>query len=114
MLGHIVVIYPFTLLTFMTGGCDLRILNPTSSTTTWSRLLHTRDRAQIARPDFPEWLAEFEVGAELVNKEDNDINDMQQVGVGSMRAEAGRFSHLEGCCWHLAQFVRRKLAAHRI
>ena len=113
VIGHIVVIYPFTLLTFMPGGSDIRVLAPRSPTTTWSRLLVARQREQIAKPGFDEWLAEYNATADIINKEDNDINDMQQYGVASSLAEAGRFSHLEACAWHLAQYVRRKIADYR-
>lgn len=108
--GRIVIAYPFTLMTFMHGGCDIRILNPVSPTVTHSVILATRERSQVAQPGFADWLAQFNATADLVNKEDNDINDRQQKGVASARAAVGRFSHLEGCAWHLAQFVRRRLS----
>lgn len=109
--GHIVLVYPFTLLTFMQGGCDIRILNPLGPGVTWSRILATRERAQVAEPGFSTWLAEFIATADIVNKEDNDINCMQQLGVASSRAQPGRFSHLEACAWYLAQYVRRAVGA---
>jgi hypothetical protein len=74
---------------------------------TKSTILATRERSQTEAADFPQWLAEYTATAEMVNKEDNDINLMQQIGVSSARAAVGRFSHLEAGAWHLAQFVRR-------
>jgi phenylpropionate dioxygenase-like ring-hydroxylating dioxygenase large terminal subunit len=106
-LGSIVVIYPCALVTFMKGGGDIRILSPQSAGVTKSTILATRERSQTEAADFPQWLAEYTATAEMVNKEDNDINLMQQIGVSSARAAVGRFSHLEAGAWHLAQFVRR-------
>jgi phenylpropionate dioxygenase-like ring-hydroxylating dioxygenase large terminal subunit len=108
-LGHIVVIYPCTLVTFMKGGGDIRILSPISPGVTKSTILTTRQFAQTQAPEFSQWLAEYTATAEMVNKEDNDINLMQQIGVLSSRAAVGRFSHLEAGAWHLAQFVRRRI-----
>jgi phenylpropionate dioxygenase-like ring-hydroxylating dioxygenase large terminal subunit len=108
-LGSIVVIYPCTLVTFMKGGGDIRILSPISPDVTKSTILTTRQRAQTQAPNFAQWLTEYTATAEMVNKEDNDINLMQQVGVLSSRAAVGRFSHLEAGAWHLAQFVRRRI-----
>jgi nitrite reductase/ring-hydroxylating ferredoxin subunit len=108
-IGRIVIAYPFTLMTFMHGGCDIRILNPVSPSLTRSIILATRERSQVAEPGFDRWLEEFNKTAELVNEEDNAINDRQQRGVASAYATEGRFSHLEACAWHLAQYVRRGL-----
>ena len=47
-----------------------------------------------------------------INKEDNDVNDMQQMGASSMFAPIGRLSHLEGSVWHLAEYIRGRLAAN--
>jgi phenylpropionate dioxygenase-like ring-hydroxylating dioxygenase large terminal subunit len=107
--GSLVVAYPFTLLTFMHGGCDIRILNPVSPTLTRSIILQTRARSQIEAPGFAAWLENFNALIKHVNDEDNDINERQQRGLASARAVVGRFSHLEGCAWDLAQYVRRKL-----
>ncbi len=106
VVGHIVVAFPCTLITFMQGGGDIRILLPTGPTTTVSTILATRERPQVQEPGFAGWLEEFEATAALINKEDNDINELQQIGVASRRSEPGRFSHLEGCPWDLAQYVR--------
>ena len=110
IVGHIIAVYPSTLFTFMVGGCDIRILSPTGPTSTRSTILTTREPEQLLEPEFQNWLVEFNETADIINKEDNDINMMQQVGVSSERAEAGRFSHLEACAWHLARYVRGRLA----
>jgi phenylpropionate dioxygenase-like ring-hydroxylating dioxygenase large terminal subunit len=47
-----------------------------------------------------------------INKEDNEVNDMQQIGAASSFAPVGRLSHLEGSVWHLAEYVRKRLAAN--
>jgi phenylpropionate dioxygenase-like ring-hydroxylating dioxygenase large terminal subunit len=46
-----------------------------------------------------------------VNIEDNEVNDMQQIGAASSFAPIGRLSHLENSVWHLAEYVRRCLKA---
>jgi phenylpropionate dioxygenase-like ring-hydroxylating dioxygenase large terminal subunit len=107
--GHIVAIYPFTLVTFMQGGSDLRILSPVGPSETKSTILTLRQREQVQAANFDEWLADYLKTADIVNKEDNDINLMQQIGVRSAQATAGRFCHLETSAWHLAQFVRRRI-----
>jgi phenylpropionate dioxygenase-like ring-hydroxylating dioxygenase large terminal subunit len=108
--GHIVVIYPCTLVTFMNGGADIRVLAPLSAQETRSTILATRRREHAESPGFAEWLAHYTATAEVINKEDNDINLMQQIGVASSRAAVGRFSHLEAGAWHLSQYVRRRVA----
>lgn len=107
--GHIVVAYPFTLLTFMVGGCDIRILDPVGPAVTRSVILATRRQSQTEQSGFSDWLREFNATADIINKEDNDINALQQAGVASTRAQSGRFSHLEGCAWNLSQYVRGML-----
>ena len=111
--GHIVVIYPFTLLTFMQGGCDIRVLEPTSAGTTRSVLMVTGSAEHAASPGLGAWLESFNATANLVNDEDNALNDMQQIGVASAFAEPGRFSHLESSAWDLAQYVRRRIGEYR-
>jgi hypothetical protein len=107
--GHICLIYPFTLVTFMHGGGDIRVLNPIDPGHTWSLILTTVPPEVLKRPDYEEWAKQFFEVMDVVNQEDNDINDKQQKGVSSIRAQAGRFSHLEACAWYLAQYVRRQL-----
>lgn len=111
--GHIVVIYPFALVTFMQGGCDIRVLEPTSAGTTRSVLMVTGSAEHAASPGLGAWLETFNATANLVNDEDNALNDLQQIGVASAFAEPGRFSHLESSAWDLAQYVRRRIGAYR-
>ena len=44
-------------------------------------------------------------------REDVAINRMQQAAAHSRLARGGRLSHLEATVWHLAQYLREKLAA---
>lgn len=108
--GHLVVIFPSTLLTFMDGGCDIRILSPLSPLKTDSIVLTTRSAEFAAREDFDEWMKEYMVVWDIVNGEDNDLNERQQVGVMSAGAAPGRLSTLEGGVWHLAEYVRSRMA----
>lgn len=109
--GHLVMIYPLTLITVMPGGCDLRFLRPIGPARTAARVLATRDGAEVAQPGFEQWLEEFNAGWDVINKEDNDMNDLQQVGVSSSRAAPGRLSRLEACVGYLANYVRRQITA---
>ena len=43
-------------------------------------------------------------------REDNDINELQQLGVSSRLARPGRLSQLETTIWDLANYVRRRIA----
>jgi len=94
----------------MNGGADIRVLAPLSAQQTRSTILATRRREHAESSGFAEWLAHYVATAEVTNKEDNDINLIQQIGVASSRAAVGRFCHLEAGAWHLAQYVRRRVA----
>ena len=59
-----------------------------------------------------EKFAEFQQFLNKAAQEDNDIDVMQQVGAGSMLTRPGRLSHLEAGVWHLAEYLRAKLAAN--
>lgn len=108
---EIVIIYPLTLLTVMKTSCDVRLLQPLGPASTQSTTLVTVRRDHSESEGFPEWLADYIHGTRFVNDEDNTINLMQQVGVSSSFAAIGRFSHLEGCAFHLAQYVRKRINA---
>jgi phenylpropionate dioxygenase-like ring-hydroxylating dioxygenase large terminal subunit len=45
-----------------------------------------------------------------VGREDDDVSMMQQRGATSALASAGRLSHLEASLWHLAEYVRARVA----
>jgi phenylpropionate dioxygenase-like ring-hydroxylating dioxygenase large terminal subunit len=66
-----------------------------------------------AKATDPVLLAELAASREAFAKiavEDNEVNDMQQLGAASSFAPVGRLSHLENSVWHLAEYVRRCLA----
>jgi phenylpropionate dioxygenase-like ring-hydroxylating dioxygenase large terminal subunit len=46
-----------------------------------------------------------------VGREDDEVSMMQQRGAASAFASAGRLSHMEACLWHLAEYVRARIAA---
>jgi hypothetical protein len=68
---------------------------------------------QVAAPDYAEKLAKGDrARAAVINAEDNAVNDLQQIGAGSAVARVGRFSHLEASSWHMAEYIRRRIAAN--
>jgi nitrite reductase/ring-hydroxylating ferredoxin subunit len=54
----------------------------------------------------------FQTFLDKAGAEDNAIDVMQQAGAGSMFARPGRLSHLEAGVWHLAEYVRSRIAAN--
>jgi hypothetical protein len=69
-------------------------------------------RDAIGTTELAEMLERQRERGAKINKEDNEVNDMQQLGASSMFAPVGRLSHLEGSVWHLAEYVRQRLAAN--
>ena len=104
---EMIIIYPLTLIAIFKDSCDVRLLRPLAADLTESTALVTCRREHQQSEDFPQWLADYEHGSRMVNDEDNAINRMQQIGVSSAFATVGRFSHLEACAFHLADYVRK-------
>ncbi|MCW5623244.1 MAG: aromatic ring-hydroxylating dioxygenase subunit alpha [Burkholderiales bacterium] len=48
---------------------------------------------------------------DVINREDIEVNTMQQIGAQSGYVKPGRLSHLEKAIWQLGQFVATKVAA---
>ena len=106
-------IYPLTRLAVFPDRLVFRLLTPVAPNRTLSRSIWLVRPEVAARPDLIE--AAFESRREFnekATKEDNDVNEMQQIGAGASLARVGRLSHLEATVWHLAEYVRGKLAAN--
>jgi hypothetical protein len=88
------------------------ILQPEGPNRTRSTRLSFARPEDIAAPDFEAKREVARQRSELINAEDNAVNDMQQIGAGSMLAGPGRLSHLENCVWHLAEYVRGRIIAN--
>ena len=74
---------------------------------------HTLARPEaVGTPELEAVLQRQRERGAKVNAEDNAVNEMQQVGAASIFARTGRLSHLEGSVWHLAEYVRSRLAAN--
>ena len=104
------LVYPLLML----GGAPnrpvgFRILFPVGPNRTKSRIYTLMTKEAAAAPDFEEQLAKHCALSEIINREDNEVNDLQQLGAGSAVAKVGRFSHLEACSWHLAEHIRKQI-----
>jgi phenylpropionate dioxygenase-like ring-hydroxylating dioxygenase large terminal subunit len=64
-------------------------------------------------PAFDEIIAREHAFFTQVNDEDIAANESQQLGLGAVVAEPGRFSPLELSLWHFASYVRERVAAAR-
>ncbi len=60
-------------------------------------------------PEFPREMAIQNKVWDTVNREDIEVNTLQQVGARSGVVKPGRLSHLEKAIWQLGQFVARKV-----
>ena len=110
--GHLILVYPLLMFGVSKKRAGFRILFPDGPNRTRSQIVRLMRPEQVAAPDFAQKLAEAQAKSAVINAEDNAVNDLQQIGAGSAVAQAGRFSHLEASSWHLAQYVRRRIAAN--
>ncbi len=108
--GYLVLVYPLLMLGVNPNWGGFRILFPVGPNRTRSIIYGLRSKAQVEAPDFAEKMEKERALSATINDEDNAVNDLQQVGAGSMVAEIGRFSHLEASSWHMAQYIRRHIA----
>ncbi|MGH8289606.1 MAG: aromatic ring-hydroxylating oxygenase subunit alpha [Steroidobacteraceae bacterium] len=89
----------------------LRIIIPIGPARTMTKGFNLIRPEQAANPD----LVESAFGAaqkfmQQVSREDDEMSVMQQRGAASSLAAAGRLSHLEASLWHLAEYVRARVA----
>ena len=103
------LVYPMLMIHKDGKNTGFRILFPVSPGRTRSRVFTLRTAEDVARPDYAERMEKRRQLIDRINEEDNAVNDMQQIGAMSAVARVGRFSHLEACSWHLAQYIRDKL-----
>jgi phenylpropionate dioxygenase-like ring-hydroxylating dioxygenase large terminal subunit len=103
----LVLVYPLTMIGITSKMMDIQILVPVGPNRTKSTWIYLMKRDEAMAPDKDEKLAKRLERMDEINNEDLAVNDMQQYGAGSHLAEPGRFSHLEACSWHLAEYVRR-------
>jgi phenylpropionate dioxygenase-like ring-hydroxylating dioxygenase large terminal subunit len=110
--GTLINAYPLLMMGMNKKRCGFRILFPVGPNRTKSIIYSMARPEEIGTPEFEAGRAERKAKSEIVNREDNEVNDMQQFGALSSVAVVGRFSHLEACSWHLAEYVRRRIAAY--
>ena len=85
-------------------------LGPTQMRINSVMLVRPETAAQTALVQ--EKFAKFQTFLTTAAQEDNDIDVMQQIGAGSSLTRPGRLSHLEAGVWHLAEYLRSKIAAN--
>jgi phenylpropionate dioxygenase-like ring-hydroxylating dioxygenase large terminal subunit len=105
--NQLVLAYPMLLMGVRPGACSLQILMPEGPGKTRVRRYSLGKAEDLADPE------KIEAGRKRLARiieEDDAVNDMQQIGARSTLAVVGRLSHLEGSVWHLAEYVRGRLA----
>jgi phenylpropionate dioxygenase-like ring-hydroxylating dioxygenase large terminal subunit len=110
--GCLVLVYPLLMIGRSPKRAGFRILFPVGPNRTKSRIFTLMSRERVEAPDFEEKLAEGRAKSAIINREDNEVNDMQQLGAASAVAQVGRFSHLEASSWHMAEHIRRALRSN--
>jgi phenylpropionate dioxygenase-like ring-hydroxylating dioxygenase large terminal subunit len=106
-------IYPLTRINTWADRINISILSPIGPNRTRSRFMALvrpevlEDQARLDAA-YAKWTP-FQLQA---TAEDVAVNSMQQKGAGATVATPGRLSHLEATVWHLAEYVRARLAAN--
>ena len=106
-------LFPLTRLAVFSDRVRLGILTPLGPTrmrVDTIMLVRPETAAQTALVQ--EKFAKFQTFLTTAAQEDNDIDVMQQIGAGSSLTRPGRLSHLEAGVWHLAEYLRSKIAAN--
>ena len=110
--GSLILVYPLLMIGRSKKRASFRILFPVGPNRTKSRIFMLMTKEEAEAPDFEKSLAEKRAKSAIINREDNEVNDLQQLGAGSAVAKVGRFSHLEACSWHLAEHIRKQLRSN--
>lgn len=77
----------------------------------WTRIAFCHENA-FDDPEFESKIERSKARGNKINQEDVEVNELQQRGASSTMAPIGRLSHLELVVHQLADYVRRKVAAH--
>ncbi|MDI9219701.1 aromatic ring-hydroxylating dioxygenase subunit alpha [Pantoea sp. EA-12] len=108
--SELVLLYPNCLLSLNPDRITISAILPLSTTTTqWHRVvLVSRDSAQ--QSNFSQTAEGMKQGSVAIIDEDQWINAEQQRGSRSRLARPGRLSHLETTVWHLANYLKIRMA----
>ena len=108
--SELVLLYPNCLLSLNPDRITISAILPISTTATqWHRVvLVSRDSAQ--QSDFSQTAERMKQGSIAIIDEDQWINAEQQRGSRSRLARPGRLSHLETTVWHLANYLKIRMA----
>jgi phenylpropionate dioxygenase-like ring-hydroxylating dioxygenase large terminal subunit len=108
-----VLIFPYTLLSIRPDSAGVVILIPVDPKTTLSRSFTLVTAEAAAAPGLvAEKFGALKDFFAKAMKEDNDVNEMQQIGAASRYAPIGRLSHLELTVAHLADYVRSRIGSN--
>lgn len=108
--SELVLLYPNCLLSLNPDRITISAILPISTTATqWHRVvLVSRDTAE--QEDFAQTVERMKQGSVAIIDEDQWINAEQQRGSRSRLARPGRLSHLETTVWHLANYLKIRMA----
>ncbi|BBK42244.1 (2Fe-2S)-binding protein [Allostella vacuolata] len=106
-------IFPLTRFSAFADRVNFRVLYPMGPNRTVSKAMWLVRPEVAARKDLIE--ERFATRRDFMNQaaeEDYAIDLMQQVGSASVLARPGRLSPMEATVWHLAEYVRQRIAAN--
>ena len=107
------LIFPYTLLSIRPDSAGVVILIPVDPKTTLSRSFTLVTAEAAAAPGLvAEKFGALKDFFAKAMKEDNDVNETQQIGAASRYAPIGRLSHLELTVAHLADYVRSRIGSN--
>lgn len=109
--NELLLAYPMLLMGANPARCGFQVLLPQGPNQTRLIKYSLARPEEIGTPEFAERLERGRERGALIQSEDNAVNDMQQLGAGSMLARTGRLSHLENSVWHLAEYIRARITA---
>ncbi|WP_313683388.1 aromatic ring-hydroxylating dioxygenase subunit alpha [Pantoea sp.] len=108
--SELVLLYPNCLISLNPDRISISAILPLSPhATQWHRVVLVSPES-AARDDFAQTAASMKQGSLTIIDEDQWINAEQQRGSRSRLARPGRLSHLETTVWHLANYLKIRMA----
>lgn len=108
--SDLMLLYPNCLISLNPDRISISAILPQSTTRTqWHRVVLVSAES-AARDDFTQTAERMKQGSLTIIDEDQWINAEQQRGSRSRLARPGRLSHLETTVWHLANYLKTRMA----
>ncbi len=108
--SELVLLYPNCLLSLNPDRITISAILPISTTATqWHRVVLVSQES-ARQSDFSQTAERMKHGSVAIIDEDQWINAEQQRGSRSRLARPGRLSHLETTVWHLANYLKTRMA----